>query len=574
MFSPFADTTIPSKVRCHSVKYFLRVRPATMTKIVTFISIREYQHSPFHTEILNLAMDTTFTAPHILSSSSSFQENEASVILPRIEVSNAQQAVSSSSLFQENEASVILPRIEVSNDQQAYIEEDLHKTFLQNYSLLVDEDELSLEGKSEFITDDYLDTQQNIDHSLSDTSHGRFDDGEAMPHHGQTIDRALMQSDSHYQNVHKTCFFKNDDSKPEIDNAVLSSSSSPHQYEYIELSNSQSNETWNEPKLTNSATPQVQQETQSCSNSKKTTTELRWYENYEKLAEFKKRYGHCTVPRQKEEHKQLSSWIQNQRHKYKRTMNGEITSLNTEHINLLADLGFKWVPGFRLPDLWNQRYKELQDYKKDTGHCNVPQKYKENRELAAWVSTQRTHYQKLLKGQRSSMTRDRIEMLEKIGFEWSHDQWYEVWHERYEELKNFKKHHGHCNVSRSKGCRNQLKLWVSYQRTQYRMLQQGKSAFINDERVKLLEELGFEWSLIENFNDLWQRRYEELAAFKQKYGHSNVPKGYEKNKQLAYWVITQRHQYYKRGKGQKSYITMERIKILEKLGFEWNIRRK
>ena len=71
---------------------------------------------------------------------------------------------------------------------------------------------------------------------------------------------------------------------------------------------------------------------------------------------------------------------------------------------------------------WGTKFHELVAYK-DThgGSCNVPTKgYAENPQLATWVNTQRTHYKKFQQDPSTSrMTQERIERLEKIGFEWN-----------------------------------------------------------------------------------------------------------------------------------------------------------
>ena len=67
--------------------------------------------------------------------------------------------------------------------------------------------------------------------------------------------------------------------------------------------------------------------------------------------------------------------------------------------------------------------------------------------------------------------------------------------------------------------------WASYQRNQYRLLKSGKKSFISDEKIELLEKLGFQWnydsqlSLTKTCNE----RFSQLMMFKQQWGHCNVP---------------------------------------------------
>ena len=43
---------------------------------------------------------------------------------------------------------------------------------------------------------------------------------------------------------------------------------------------------------------------------------------------------------------------------------------------------------------WLDKYQQLKRYFQQYGDCNVPQRYKENPSLGAWVNAQRQHYKK------------------------------------------------------------------------------------------------------------------------------------------------------------------------------------
>jgi hypothetical protein len=63
------------------------------------------------------------------------------------------------------------------------------------------------------------------------------------------------------------------------------------------------------------------------------------------------------------------------------------------------------------------------------------------------------------------------------------------------------------------------------------------------------------------FNQIYQQ---ELLKYKEKHGNTLVPKGYEENPSLAYWVATQR-KYYNANK-----LLPERIEKLDEIGFVWD----
>ena len=63
---------------------------------------------------------------------------------------------------------------------------------------------------------------------------------------------------------------------------------------------------------------------------------------------------------------------------------------------------------------WLAQYHELIDYEKlNTSDPDMPGKLKN------WVITQRSHYRLFQEGKNNTMTAERIELLEAIGFTWS-----------------------------------------------------------------------------------------------------------------------------------------------------------
>ena len=57
-------------------------------------------------------------------------------------------------------------------------------------------------------------------------------------------------------------------------------------------------------------------------------------------------------------------------------------------------------------------------YKSTNGNCMVPQRYQVNLPLGTWVHTQRRQYKLMNEGKKSSMTKDKVDALHSIGFNW------------------------------------------------------------------------------------------------------------------------------------------------------------
>ena len=170
--------------------------------------------------------------------------------------------------------------------------------------------------------------------------------------------------------------------------------------------------------------------------------------------------------------------------------------MTEERVEKLESVGFQWS---LLKDLWNERFEELKEYKAEHGHCNVPYRNESNKALGIWVYRQRHQYKKMLEGSHSHMTRERMTMLENIGFEWKLKKnvpKHTSWDERLRQLKNFKAKHGHCNVPQKYEPNRALGHWVSKQRCQYTLMVEGAKSPMTEERVEKLDNIGFDWQLI------------------------------------------------------------------------------
>jgi hypothetical protein len=81
--------------------------------------------------------------------------------------------------------------------------------------------------------------------------------------------------------------------------------------------------------------------------------------------------------------------------------------------------------------------------------------------------------------------KDRMERFERIGFVLDSKE--AAWLELYKRLKAYREEHGHANVPQRYEKDTALGFWVNSQRVRYK---QGR---LRDTRIKLLEQIGFEW---------------------------------------------------------------------------------
>ncbi|CAJ1935223.1 unnamed protein product [Cylindrotheca closterium] len=137
---------------------------------------------------------------------------------------------------------------------------------------------------------------------------------------------------------------------------------------------------------------------------------------------------------------------------------------------------------------WESRFQDLEQFKREQGHCNVPRRYKNSPKLGVWVCSLRQQMS------RGTLNRAKIERLNEIGFQWRMNliKGAQVnpqiaktcqWDENFQLLASIKERTGKCIVPASE---RSLCKWVERQR---RELNEGKLGYENQEK---LNKIGFQ----------------------------------------------------------------------------------
>lgn len=277
-----------------------------------------------------------------------------------------------------------------------------------------------------------------------------------------------------------------------------------------------------------------------------------WDAWYGKLKAFKDRLGHCNVATGWEEDTALSSWVSAQR---TRRNKGLLSSLR---IQRLDELGFVWdFQAQKGQETWMKWYRELESYAGDHGNSHVPRTHA-NTKLASWVWIQRARRDKNY-GSTPPLTSEQVELLDKLGFRWNVRD--EKWIERFDELKQFKEQHGHCNFELVADAKGGLLAWVKGQRTLH------ATGGLSAERKELLDSVGFSWTS-QVTDHKWQEMYERLENYHAQHGDADVPNRWGNDSKLSAWVSQQRQ------RRKKGLISDEQIRQLDALGFTWQHRER
>jgi hypothetical protein len=298
-----------------------------------------------------------------------------------------------------------------------------------------------------------------------------------------------------------------------------------------------------------------------------------WDQHYVDLVRFKDQYGHCKVPQLYKDNPTLGLWVRQQR-VYRRK-----GTLPFEKIELLDKLGFVWEARRRaVPrSKWEDRFEDLQLYKKKHGHTNVPANSIEYSTLARWVILQRNLYRQ------DKLLAWKQKLLEKEGFEWGREVGPSTsWEDQVAQLSRFKDQKGHCWVSRTDKNHKDLGRWLAATR--------GKklAGQLSFERFSQLARLGVLWrrnrktnytlsqSLREFFpefparirkriiqKDYWKKMYDLLCDHIKKYGNGDFKEHPPENAELAVWAKVQRTLF------ASGRLKHEHEVSLNRAGFSW-----
>lgn len=240
--------------------------------------------------------------------------------------------------------------------------------------------------------------------------------------------------------------------------------------------------------------------------------------------------------------------------------------LSQDKLEALERLDFPWFPQ---EQDWKARYRELCEFHAQHGHCRVPMESgSAQRQLAVWASNQRRFYRDLQQGKNTTLTPERVDLLERISFFHDFPTRQDVWDLRMQELEDFYKLHNHSNVPADYDENFSLGQWVMNIRTQYKLYLAGLPTTLTASRIAALEALDFRWNMDEF------RWFSMLQRLKQHHAqHDGNLDNLDYD--LHIWVITQRHLYQRKLQNRTSSLTDKRIEALEKIeGFSWKGRAK
>ena len=208
-------------------------------------------------------------------------------------------------------------------------------------------------------------------------------------------------------------------------------------------------------------------------------------------------------------------------------------------------------------------YKTLCIYSRTNGHCDVPPDPRAD-SLSHWLTKQRVA-QDL--GRLTPEQFRKLDVLgifikpEKRGSAGSAASLEQRWEANFVRLVAFQKQFGHARVPQNWKPDQQLATWVGTQRKNYRC---GR---LTPEHFERLDKVGIVWQVNSPRVVIWEQRFARLVAYKNQFGHCDVPCHWKEDVSLGQWVSDQREMRRKR------MLRQERIDRLDQIGFKWTVFR-
>ena len=282
-----------------------------------------------------------------------------------------------------------------------------------------------------------------------------------------------------------------------------------------------------------------------------------WERNYEAAVAYYQEHGSLNMPHNYKtpDGIRLFRWVKHTQDVYRDSMGASLTE---EQKTRLEAIGMKLPSVREMEDAWQKGYLVAREFSEVNGHLDVPLVYKTESgfNLGRWIAHERT----IAKQNANSPTRPypltHKFLLDQIGMSWERQK-ADSWMQHYVIAQRYYAEHHNLDVSRSCVCEDVwLGDWLIRQRHDFH------NGNLSEERVKLLNALGFSWD--DRYTRMWDEAFQEAKSYFDKTGNLSVP---ATEKPLYTWIVAQRRKFFK---GKLSQVQIDK---LNSIGMRWNRRK-
>ena len=295
-----------------------------------------------------------------------------------------------------------------------------------------------------------------------------------------------------------------------------------------------------------------------------------WDESYRLAKCYYEKYGNLNISRKfktdngiyyDEYGYPLGEWLAIQKREY------TYGKLSLEQIKLLEDIGIiwkvvkTWDESYELANKYYEVHKDLQiNYKFKTidGYTYNERGYS----LGGWLVNQRRLYRL------GRLSKDKITKLENIGIVWNVIKSFE---ESFKLVLEYYKEYGNINLPNDYYLEDGYNLG-GFIYSQKQLKKQGK---LSDDRIKLFDDLGIDWTIKEvKKNPSWDEMFKLASNYYNTYKNLDIKRNFctldgitlnEEGYNLGRWISRQRVSY------KNNKLSKKQIEKLESIGMKWNM---
>jgi hypothetical protein len=212
---------------------------------------------------------------------------------------------------------------------------------------------------------------------------------------------------------------------------------------------------------------------------------------------------------------------------------------------------------------FDERFEELKEFVQKYGHCDIHRDSKINQSLGTWCdSTRDTYHNQMNQGDQSlkkrKLSQKEIEHLEGIGFKWTLSPPNSYSRPTTNGLTSSPCSTPHPINAKCQEEDEEEKENEKHQRHQ-ELEEPSQDEFMSSQESPLGK------------HGIFDERFQQLAAFYDRYGHCDVPSQWKINPALGLWCFNLRQAYHKLQKGRRANVKLSKDEIerLESIGFKW-----
>eukprot|EP00934_Nitzschia_sp_Nitz4_P002473 Nitzschia sp. Nitz4//scaffold157_size52427//4041//8789//NITZ4_006836-RA/size52427-processed-gene-0.74-mRNA-1//-1//CDS//3329537443//2463//frame0 len=295
----------------------------------------------------------------------------------------------------------------------------------------------------------------------------------------------------------------------------------------------------------------------------------------QRLSDYISKYGDANVDPDLDI--DLHRWTRELRRRYQYqalNISGYSTGhqLSEEQLSILSDIGFDWGdPVMVERDIWRKLYPRLEAFKRRYGHVDVPSNFTDQ-ELHNWTAGLVERYGYSLANFSgpafspmgvSTLAWEKIRQLQDLGMQGVFPPIVDIY--------TFWKERRHTTITQ----RDQIAFNAceTHLREEFAKFQcDPSSSRIPVNIGRELEEM--KYPFLSKREMVWERRFQQLCAYKEKNGHTEVPRFGAARKAtpgLWEWCAFQRGKYGRLDHENPSEEARERIAKLNSIGFKWRL---